>query len=185
MIKRYVLLSFLFVSVYFITSCSNSSVNPLIGDFKNSDCTGSGCSSSKVVSDPPFERETGAEVIVSQFDNSVELNGKCNIKDYPDSEIIVSYVGVDGSTKTRITSGIVPLIGITSYGSQIPTPKCEKGKWGFVLNSCANGLGAIGSHQIELTLKGKSAAGVSTEIADGVIRVIVSRSASCLYPNGY
>lgn len=185
--KSIALLGLLSLSVILI-SCSNSQVNPLIGDYQSacSNETASGssksttdCSSSNLVS-PSFERNDNSSIVLSKLDKMLELSGRCDVKDNPDSKIQINLTA-QGYSTAKLNSGYVPLIGITTYGSTqtAPVAKCEKGKWAIAINACANGLQAVGVHRIDLVLSGIDGTGRSVTISDGTISANINRTEAC------
>lgn len=167
--------------VGFLSACSNSQVNPLIGDYK-SDCDPekSACSTSSNIPMPSFERKDNSDIILSKLDSVLELSGRCDVKSNPDSQIQISIIP-QGSSAIKLNTGFVPLIGITTSGSaqQVPVAKCEKGKWAIALNGCANGLQNVGVHRIDLVLNGIDGAGKTVSIADGTISANINRAETC------
>lgn len=175
-------------------SCSNSQVNPLIGDYQSSCSTssssggtsGSGssgsssstnCSTSNLTY-PSFERYDNSDVIVNKLDKTVELSGRCDVKDNPDSKIAVTLTAQGYSAKV-LSSGFVPLIGITAYGQSSAVAKCEKGKWSIAINACANGMQYVGVHRIDLVLSGVDSNSRAVTIADGTVSAIINRTEAC------
>lgn len=177
------------ISLLFLTTvlaCSNSQMNPLIGDYKNgcddsSSKTSTDCSGASNVTEPSFERNDNSDIILSKIDGMVELSGKCDIKGNPDSEIKISIVP-QGYSAVTLTTGFMPIIGITTSGStqQKPIAKCEKGKWALALNTCANGLQAVGVHRLDLVLSAIDSAGRKVVISDGSISANINRTDICL-----
>ncbi|MCK6597928.1 MAG: hypothetical protein L6Q37_06150 [Bdellovibrionaceae bacterium] len=190
------------LSVFFLQiSCSNTQTNPMFGDYKSacsdssisssssSTDTTSGSSSSAVVNCdsstnipmPSIERYENSDVIATKLDTMVELSGNCDIKQNSDSEIAVS-ITPQGYSSVKLSSGYVPIIGITTYGStqQQPVARCEKGKWAIAINACVNGLQAVGVHQIDLVLSGVDSSGRKVSISDGAIAINLNRTESCL-----
>lgn len=166
--------------VFFISSilisCSSSQSGSPFGDFKETPCEGDNCSSKIPTPEPSFERDDNSDIILDKYDNALELNGKCRIKDLPDSEIQIQVTAEGGSPRTLV-DGYVPIIGITSSGNRMA--KCEKGRWALVINACNNLIGVAGAHRIVLTLKGKDKNGRFVEFPDGQVTLNFIRANTC------
>ncbi len=160
----------------FIISCSSSQSGSPFGDYKSSTCTGDNCISGDTTPEPSFERDDNSDIIVSKFDNTIELSGKCRLKDFTDSEIVIQVTSESGE-KTTLTDGYVPLVGITSSATRVA--KCEKGRWGIAINACNNLMDAAGAHRLDLTLRGKDKGKNAVEISDGKISMNLIRSLAC------
>ncbi len=175
---------FLYVSFLFLLiSCNNSQVNPLIGDYKSScDPSKADCKQTSNVSMPAFERKDNSDIILSKLDNLLELSGNCDIKLSTDSEIQITIVPQGGGASTNLSTGFMPIIGISTAGGtqQRPIAKCEKGKWALALNSCGNGLQNVGVHRVDLSLQGIDSSGRKVSIPDGTISAVINRTESCL-----
>lgn len=148
----------------------------MFGDFKQPSCTGENCANQTPVVEPSFERDDNSDVIVGKFDNTLEIGGKCRLKDIPDSEISIQITAETGSQRV-LTDGYVPIIGITAATNRIA--KCEKGRWGIAISACNNLMGTAGVHRIDLTLKGRDKNNKLVEIADGKISMNLIRSLEC------
>lgn len=159
-----------------VISCSNSQSGSPFGDFKSSVCTGNNCSSAKSTPEPSIERDDNSDVILGKYDNTLEVGGKCRLKDIADSEISLT-VTAEGGSRRALVDGYVPVIGITSNSNRIA--KCEKGRWAIAINACNNLMGAAGVHQVDFTLKGKDSNGNLISIADGKISMNLIRSEAC------
>lgn len=186
--KSVVLYGFISLSLL-LMSCSNSQVNPLIGDYQSScptsssttggskSSTSANCSTSNLTY-PSFERYDNSDVIVNKLDKTVELSGRCDVKDNPDSKIVVTLTAQGYSAKV-LSTGYVPLIGITAYGQTSAVAKCEKGKWSIALNACANGMQYVGVHRVDLVLSGIDSNSRAVTIADGNVSAIINRTEAC------
>lgn len=173
----------LYVSFLFLLiSCNNSQVNPLIGDYKSScDPSKADCKQTSNVSMPAFERNDNSDIILSKLDNLLELSGNCDIKLSTDSEIQITIIP-QGAASTNLSTGFMPIIGISTSGGtqQRPIAKCEKGKWALALNSCGNGLQNAGVHRVDLLLQGIDGSGRKVPIPDGTISAVINRTEPCL-----
>jgi hypothetical protein len=159
-----------------VISCSSKQDGSMFGDFKSTECTGDNCAVKTPTPEPSFERDDNSDVIVDKFDNTLELSGKCRLKDIPDSEIQIQVTSESGSQRT-LTDGFVPIIGITSAANRIA--KCEKGRWAIAINACNNFIGVAGAHKIDLVLKGKDKNNRYVDIQDGKITMNLIRSTDC------
>lgn len=186
--KSVVLYGFL-VFNFLLVACSNSQVNPLIGDYQSSCASGttsaSGSSSSSStncstsnLTYPSFERYDNSDVIINKLDKTVELSGRCDVKDNPDSKIVVTLTAQGYAAKV-LSSGYVPLIGITAYGQSNAVAKCEKGKWSIAINACANGMQYVGVHRVDLVLSGIDSNSRAVTIADGNVSAVINRTEAC------
>lgn len=169
-------LFFFFTISLFIISCSSSQNGSLFGDFKQTPCTGDNCASKSPTPEPSFERDDNSDVIVDKFDNTVELSGKCRLKEIPDSEIQIQITAETGAQRI-LTDGFVPIVGITSANNRIA--KCEKGRWAIAINACNNLMGVAGAHRIDLTLRGKDKNNRYVDIQDGKITMNLIRAVAC------
>lgn len=160
----------------FIISCSSSQSGSPFGDFKASTCTSTNCSSSLVTPEPSFERDNNADVILDKYDNTLEVVGKCRMKDIPDSDIQIQITNEAG-TQRSLTDGFVPIVGVTAVAGR--SAKCENGRWGIAINACNNLMGVAGAHRIDLTLKGKDKNGRAVDIQDGHISMNLIRANDC------
>lgn len=167
---------FILIISSFLVSCSNSQNGSPFGDFKSSTCKGDNCSSKDPASEPSIERDDNSDVILGKYDNTLEVGGKCRLKDIPDSEISISVTAESGELRT-LTDGYVPIIGITSSTNRVA--KCEKGRWAIAISACNNLMGAAGVHQVEFTLKGKDKNNSTITISDGKINMNLIRSEAC------
>lgn len=159
-----------------IISCSNTQSGSPFGDFKSTKCTGDNCSGNTPAAEPSIERDDNSDVILGKYDNTLEVGGKCRLKDIPDSEISIVVIAEGGSQRT-LSDGFVPIIGITASSNRVA--KCEKGRWAIAINACNNFMGAAGAHQIDFTLRGKDSNGNSVSISDGKISMNLIRSEAC------
>lgn len=148
----------------------------MIGDFQNVGCTGENCSSKAPISEPSFERDGNSDVILDKYDNTLELSGKCRLKDVSDSDIQVSITAENGTQRT-LSDGYVAIIGITSSTNRVA--KCEKGRWALAINACYNLLDVAGTHKVELTLRGRDANNRVVDIQDGKITMNLIRVNAC------
>lgn len=174
---------------FLLISCSNSQVNPLIGDYQSSCTTSSSttggsksstsanCSTNNLTY-PSFERYDNSDLIVGKLDKTVELSGRCDVKENPDSKIAVTLTAQGYSAKL-LSSGYVPLIGITTYGQNSAVAKCEKGKWAIIINACANGMQYVGVHRVDLVLSGIDSNSRAVTITDGNISAVINRTEAC------
>lgn len=186
--KSVVLFGFLGFS-FFLVACSNSQVNPLLGDYQSScasssattegskSTTSTNCSTSNITY-PSFERYDNSDVIINKLDKTVELSGRCDVKENPDSKITLTLTAQGYSAKV-LTSGYVPLVGVTAYGQNSAVAKCEKGKWAIAINACANGMQYVGVHRVDLVLSAVDSNSRAVTIADGSISAIINRTEAC------
>ncbi len=159
-----------------ILSCSSSQNGSPFGDFKSTDCTGDACASKAAIPEPSFEREDNSDIILDKYDNTLELSGKCRMKDIPGSEIQFLVTAESGAQRT-LTDGFTPIIGTTSSSNRIA--KCEKGRWAVAINACSNLLGVAGLHKLDITLKGKDKNNRYVDIQDGKISMNLIRANDC------
>ena len=159
-----------------IMSCSSSQNGSPFGDFKSTDCSGDSCASKAAIPEPSFEREDNSDIILDKYDNTLELSGKCRMKDIPDSEIQFLVTAESGAQRT-LTDGFTPIVGITSGSNRIA--KCEKGRWAVAINACSNLMGVAGLHKLDITLKGKDKNNRYVEIQDGKISMNLIRANDC------
>lgn len=160
----------------FIVSCSNTQSGSPFGDFKSSKCTGDNCDNNTPAAEPSIERDDNSDVILGKYDNTLEVGGKCRLKDIPDSDISI-VVTAEGGAQRALSDGYVPIIGVTAASNRIA--KCEKGRWAIAINACNNLMGAAGVHQLSFTLRGKDSNGSSVTISDGKISMNLIRSEAC------
>lgn len=159
-----------------VISCSNTQSGSPFGDFKSTPCTGDNCSNNTPAAEPSIERDDNSDVILGKYDNTLEVGGKCRLKDIPDSEITI-VVTAEGGAQRTLVDGYVPVIGITASANRVA--KCEKGRWAIAINACNNLMGAAGAHQLDFTLKGKDSNNNSLSISDGKITMNLIRSEAC------
>ncbi len=167
---------FILIISSLVVSCSSSNTGSMFGDYKASTCTGANCSSATPAAEPSIERDDNSDVILGKYDNTLEVAGKCRLKDIPDSEISITVTAEGGSTRT-LADGFVPIIGNTSSSNRIA--KCEKGRWAIAISACNNLMGVAGAHQVEFNLKGKDKNNNTVAISDGKITMNLIRSEDC------
>ena len=166
----------LVIASFLIVSCSSSQDGSLFGDLKQAECTDDNCSSQVASPEPSFERDDNSDTILGKFDNTLELSGKCRLKNVSDSEIQIKITSENGQQKT-LTDGFLPIVGTTSATS--PVAKCERGRWAIAISACNSLIGTAGVHKIDLTLRGKDKNNRLVEIQDGKIAMNLIRSSDC------
>lgn len=159
-----------------IISCSSNQSGSPFGDFKSSECQGDNCINQTPNPEPSIERDDNSDVVLGKYDNTLEVAGKCRLKNFSDSEIQIQVYPEGGAQRTLV-DGFVPIIGVTAASNRVA--KCEKGRWAIAISACNNNLGLAGVHRIDFVMKGRDSNNRVVEIEDGRVTMNLIRSLTC------